>query len=191
MRTFWLMLGALGVTLPLNAQAPVQLTRVVQWQVVPERRVVDLGKPVVFVLEVRNNGPVPVELRFSSGQQYDVLVYKQGEWSERWQWSRGKMFPLAVTTLRLRPGEVKRFRVEWHQKDQEGRPVPPGEYRVEAILPLLVPPGKREELKASAQFRIREPRRGNSVRLRYPTNHPEDGVERDMLRGEHRTCGFS
>lgn len=190
MRTFWLVLAGIAMVLPARAQAPIRLSQVVQWQVVPELRVVELEKPVVFILEVRNNGPIPVELRFSSGKRYDVLVYRQGEWSERWQWSRGKMFPLAVTTLRLRAGEVRRFRVEWNQRDNDGRQVPPGDYRVEAILPLLVPPGRHEEFRVSAQFRIREPRRGNPVRLRDLLDHPNRWVGREVLL-EGRNAGGS
>ncbi|MDW8291058.1 MAG: BsuPI-related putative proteinase inhibitor, partial [Armatimonadota bacterium] len=81
MRWVWLVVGVCVLTLPAGAQKPFQLQQVVQWQVVPELRVVELGKPVVFILEMRNGGATPIELRFSSGKQYDVLVYKQGEWS--------------------------------------------------------------------------------------------------------------
>ncbi|MCS6950356.1 MAG: BsuPI-related putative proteinase inhibitor [bacterium] len=180
MRWVWLVVGVCVLTLPAGAQKPFQLQQVVQWQVVPELRVVELGKPVVFILEMRNGGATPIELRFSSGKQYDVLVYKQGEWSERWQWSKGKMFSLAVISLRLRAGEVRRFRVEWNQKDNEGRQVPPGDYRVEAILPLMVPPGRSEEIKASAQFSIRAPRRG-VLRIRELIERANRWVGREVL----------
>lgn len=165
-RLAWLILAVLAMALPAGAQKPVRLQQAVQWQVVPELRVVDLGKPVVFVLEVRNVSGAPIELRFSSGKQFDVLVYKQGEWGERWQWSRGKAFTMAFSSIRLNFGEVKRFRVEWDQKDNDGRQVPPGNYRVEAILPLVNPQGRREELKASATFSIRAPRRFSTPRIR-------------------------
>jgi hypothetical protein len=81
----WLALIALVMAFPAAAQKPLRLQQGGQWQVVPEQRVVDVGKPVVFILEVRNVSGAPLELRFSSGKQYDVLVYKQGEWGERWQ----------------------------------------------------------------------------------------------------------
>jgi hypothetical protein len=158
-RLVWLSLMILAVALPAGAQKPVRLQQAVQWQVVPEQRVVEVGKPVVFILEVRNVSGAPLDLRFASGQQFDVLVYKQGEWSERWQWSRGKAFTMAFSSLRLNFGEVRRFRVEWNQKDNDGRQVPPGNYRVEAILLLAAPQGRREEIKASASFTIRTPRR--------------------------------
>jgi flagellar hook assembly protein FlgD len=69
------------------------------------------------------------------------------------------MFTMGFTSLRLNFGEVRRFRVEWNQKDNDGRQVPPGSYRVEAILLLASPQGQREEIKASASFFIRAPRR--------------------------------
>jgi hypothetical protein len=172
-RLVWLSLMILAVALPAGAQKPVRLQQAVQWQVVPEQRVVEVGKPVVFILEVRNVSGAPLELRFASGQQFDVLVYKQGEWSERWQWSRGKAFTMAFSSLRLNFGEVRRFRVEWNQKDNEGRQVPPGEYRVEAILLLATPQGRREEIKASASFTIRTPRRYGNLRIRDIIQNPE------------------
>lgn len=146
------------------AQPKIPLRRAVEWQVVPEQCSYETGKPVVFILEVRNVSGAPIELRFSSGQQFDVLVFKEGEWGERWRWSRGKMFTMAFTSIRLNFGEVKRFRVEWNQKDDTGQQVPPGRYRVEAILLMRNPQGLREELKASASFTVRA--KGRTVRIR-------------------------
>jgi hypothetical protein len=181
-----IVMTVLAIALPTGAQQTFRLQRAVQWQVVPEQRVVELGKPVVFILEVRNASGAPMELRFFSGKQYDVLVYKQGEWSERWQWSRGKSFTMAFSAIRLNFGEVKRFRVEWNQKDNEGRQVPPGDYRVEAILPLVNPQGRREELKASASFSIRAPRHSGKLRIRDLVNHPDRWIgERIFLQGRN------
>lgn len=161
---FLLMLSSVLVT--AVAQPKVPLRRAVDWQVVPEHRFVEAGKPVVFILEVRNVSGAPIELRFSSGQQFDVVVYKEGEWGERWRWSKGKMFTMAFTSIRLNFGEVKRFRVEWDQRDNDGRQVPPGRYRVEAVLLMVNPQGRREELKASASFVIRPTRRQSTVHIR-------------------------
>jgi hypothetical protein len=61
-RLVWLSLMALAVALPAGAQKPIRLQQAVQWQVVPERRVVEVGKPVVFILEVRNVSGAPLEL---------------------------------------------------------------------------------------------------------------------------------
>ncbi|GIV15502.1 MAG: hypothetical protein KatS3mg022_0937 [Armatimonadota bacterium] len=175
-RLAWLILAVLAITLPAGAQKPVRFRQAVQWQVTPDLRVVELGKPVVFILEVRNVSGAPIELRFSSGKQFDVLVTKQGEWSERWQWSRGKAFTMAFSSIRLNFGEVKRFRVEWDQRDNDGRQVPPGDYRVEAILPLVNPQGRREELKASAPFSIRVARRFSNLCIRDLINNPDRWV---------------
>lgn len=165
MHRVFLCLVALVFLASASAQQKMPLRRAIGWQVVPERRVVDVGKPVVFILEVRNVSGAPIELHFSSGQQYDVLVYKQGEWGERWRWSKGKMFTMALTSIRLEFGQVQRFRVEWNQCDNEGRQVPPGNYRVEALLLLRAPHGQKEEVRATAQFTIRSPRRSASVRI--------------------------
>lgn len=175
-RLAWLILAAVAAALPAGAQKPIRFQQALQWQVVPELRVVELGKPVVFILEVRNVSGAPIELRFSSGKQFDVLVTRQGEWGERWQWSRGKAFTMAFSSIRLNFGEVKRFRVEWDQKDNDGRQVPPGNYRVEAILLLVNPQGRREELKASAPFSIRVPRRFSNLCIRDLISNPDRWV---------------
>lgn len=185
-RVAWLIAVAVVVALPAGAQKPFRLQQAVRWQVVPELRVVEVSKPVVFILEVRNVSGAPVELRFSSGKQYDVLVYKQGEWSERWQWSRGKSFTMAYSSIRLNFGEVKRFRVEWNQKDNEGRQVPPGDYRVEAVLSPVNPQGRREELRASALFSIRAPRQASNPRIRELISNPDRWIgETVLLKGRN------
>ncbi len=171
-RYVWFLSAVLFLSGVASAQKPTDLRRAVQWQVVPEQRVVEPGKPVVFILEVRNVSGAPLDLRFSSGQQFEVLVYREGEWGERWRWSKGKAFIMAFTSVRLNFGEVKRFRVEWDGRDNEGRPVPPGRYRVEAILLALNLQGRREELKAFASFTIRPPQRFNRVRVRDLIDSP-------------------
>jgi len=188
-RLVWLVLVALGMALPSTAQKPVPIYKAVQWQVVPEQHEVETGKPVVFILEVRNASGAPIALRFPSGKQYDVLVYKQGEWSERWQWSRGKSFTMAFSSIQLNPGEVKRFRVEWDQRDDKGKQVPPGYYRVEAILPLVNHQGRREEFRASAVFRIRPPARYRSLRIRDLINNPDRWVGAQVFL-EGRNMGW-
>lgn len=177
----WMIVVALAISLPAGAQKPFRLQQAVQWQVVPELRVVEMGKPVVFILEVRNVSGAPIELRFSSGKQYDVLVYKQGEWGERWQWSKGKSFTMAFSSIRLTTGEVRRFRVEWDQRDDKGKQVPPGYYRVEAILPLVNSQGRREEFRASAVFRILSPGRYRSLRIRDLISDPDHWVGAQVL----------
>lgn len=175
MRAVMFLLVLSSVLVTAVAQPKVPLRRAVDWQVVPEQRFVEAGKPVVFILEVRNVSGAPIELRFSSGQQFDVLVFKEGEWGERWRWSKGKMFIMALTSIRLNFGEVKRFRVEWDQRDNDGHQVPPGRYRVEAILLMRNPQGLREVLKASASFTIRT--KGRTVRIR------------DLFASPHRWIG--
>ena len=113
-----------------------------------------------------------------------MLVYKQGEWGERWQWSRGKAFTMAFSSIRLNFGEVRRFRVEWDQRDNDGRQVPPGDYRVEAILLLATPHGRREEMKAVAPFTIRTPRRYGMLYIHDIIQNPQRWIgKRVVLEG--------
>ena len=93
------------------------------------------GEAVDLVLTVTNRSEEALTLRFSSAKQYDFVIKKDGR--ELWQWSKGKMFAMALTSLRLGPAESRRFHGSWPQTDPSGRQVEPGSYRATAVLPLL------------------------------------------------------
>ena len=61
--------------------------------------------PVTWTLQVRNGGPVPVTLTFSSGQQGDVVLRQGGQ--ERYRWSRGRAFTQVFAEMPLGPGQAR------------------------------------------------------------------------------------
>jgi hypothetical protein len=105
------------------------------------------GEPVQMELVVRNPGPGTAAFQFSDSQRYDFLVLRE-DGRLVWRWSHDKMFAQVLGTLTLAPGEERRFRERWDQRDEQGRPVPAGRYWVEGLFPpqrpvLPIPVGLR------------------------------------------------
>jgi len=91
------------------------------------------GIPVRLVLEVKNLSDEPVTFTFSSGKQYDFDVHDADN-QLVWRWSHDKVFTQAFSELKLGPKEQVKFTPIWDQKDNEGRQVPPGSYRVTGMM---------------------------------------------------------
>jgi hypothetical protein len=96
------------------------------------------GAPVPLTLTVTNPGRSPLTLQFSSSQQYDFEVRREGQ--VVWRWSADRMFTQALTSLTLNPGTSLRFTETWKQQDNNGQPVPPGTYEVVATLTTMTKP---------------------------------------------------
>lgn len=95
------------------------------------------GETVTMHLKVANPGPQPVTLTFPTSQHFDFSIV--GPEGEMWRWSHGMAFAQVLTSLTLQPGEEREFEVEWNQRTHNGRPVPPGNYRVHASLTTQSP----------------------------------------------------
>jgi hypothetical protein len=70
---------------------------------------------ITFELSVRNRTSQPVELDFSSGQQYDFFAFSSGTSDLAWLWSSTALFTQAQSTLNFAAGETKVFTVQWSQ----------------------------------------------------------------------------
>jgi hypothetical protein len=66
---------------------------------------------------------------FPSGQKYDILI-KDKDKNDIWRWSYGKMFIMSIQPFSLAPGKSVSFNYSWHQKDNDGKPVPAGKYYI-------------------------------------------------------------
>lgn len=80
----------------------------------------------------KNEGSVPLEVRFATTQRFDIQAERDGE--KIWQWSDGLFFAQVFTTLVIRPGDSRVFTAEWSGKDSRGRRVPTGRYRLRAWI---------------------------------------------------------
>ena len=102
-----------------------------------DRQQVRPGESVQLTLLVENRGPHPVPATFRSGQSFDFLVRE--ERGEVWRWSHDRVFTLALRQPTLPPGWSETYQANWEGKDNEGRPVKPGDYQVLGIFTISPP----------------------------------------------------
>jgi hypothetical protein len=88
-------------------------------------------------LTLRSTQSEPVELTFSSGQRFD-LVIKDESGREHFRWSDGRSFTQAIESERFGPGE-RNWVVEVPLASRGGERLPPGKYTAEAFLATISP----------------------------------------------------
>jgi hypothetical protein len=82
----------------------------------------------VFTVAALNTGEESVNLRFSSGMQFDFVVVS-GD-TEIWRWSHDKVATMMLTERDIAPDELAIHSVVWDGSDLTHRQVAPGEYQV-------------------------------------------------------------
>lgn len=92
------------------------------------------GRPVTIETQLTNFGR---RVTFVNLQEYDIVVREARSGAVVWQWSwqfhRRNVLP-PHTTFSLARWETRFNRVQWNQTGNNGRPVPPGVYRIEARI---------------------------------------------------------
>lgn len=101
--------------------------------VAPER--VRPGEKVVLRLILKNVSPNPVEARLDGRPTHDFIV-RRPDGTEVWRWSHGQAVQDILQIRVLRPAEELAFEGVWPQRDNNGRPVAPGMYRLQGIVRL-------------------------------------------------------
>jgi len=89
---------------------------------------VDGRNCTVFTVAALNTGEENVNLRFSSGMQFDFVVVS-GD-TEIWRWSHDKVATMMLTEREIAPGELALYSVVWDGSDLANMQAVPGEYQV-------------------------------------------------------------
>jgi hypothetical protein len=114
-----------------SEQEPVMLTMDVPASV-------KQGTVAPIRVRVHNGTPRPLAIGFGRSQGFDVLVAQIGVRADSGAiWSPLKMKSTsrdATVTDPLRPGRDTTFEVQWPTTDDLGHSVPPGRYRVRAMV---------------------------------------------------------
>ena len=84
-------------------------------------------------MSVTNTSDKLLPFRFQSGQSYDFAIH-DASGREVWRWSRGNFFTQVVRNDSIRASAKWQFEATWNRKDNDDNPVPPGAYRLTAIL---------------------------------------------------------
>ena len=121
---------------PSRAEAPMPLELRLE---IPER--VRPGEPVPMRLVLANRGDAPVEVELGGSPIAFDLVVTAPDGAEVWRRLRGRPVEAILQLRTVEPGGEIDFADRWDQRDDRGRPVEPGSYRVHGVLPV---PGSPE-----------------------------------------------
>ncbi len=98
---------------------------------------------VVFDFELMNHYTESKELKFGSGQQFEVVITdEKGE--EVYRYSDDKFFTLALIFKTIKPGESIKWKDEWNMTNKEGTKLIKGKYKAEIKVMVI---GKEDEKK--------------------------------------------
>ncbi|HYH82478.1 MAG TPA: BsuPI-related putative proteinase inhibitor [Longimicrobium sp.] len=89
------------------------------------------GEEVTLAVTLVNRGSADARV---GGAAPDVVVTRE-DGTEVWRRSRHEPQPASAAPITLRPKEMRGSGHNWNQRDDAGRPVPPGTYRVRAEFP--------------------------------------------------------
>lgn len=115
------------------------------------------GAPISITITARNTSSRDAFLRFSSGQRFDVQLFKPSAKTPVYTWSASKMFPESVGQLRLKAGQSASFSA---QIGQEQGALVPGKYQLRAHLTnssniaIEAPPVSIEVVPAPMQLQV-------------------------------------
>lgn len=88
--------------------------------------------PLVF--RVTNAGPAEVTLELQGRMPAADFVVTDARGAPVWSLLRGRVMLGSLRLHPLAPAKGLTFRETWDQRSDRGRPVPPGDYLVRAIL---------------------------------------------------------
>lgn len=141
-----------GVGQEQNQQTPANTSERVETTLELEEE----GKVLKLEFGLKNISDEPLDLLFSSGHQYDIIVLdSKGE--EVYDWAKGKAFTEALINKTLEPGQEVSYSEEWDYTDNDGKLLPSGKYTV--VVTILAKAEnaelKAEELSVSKEFEIK------------------------------------
>ncbi|MEW6622860.1 MAG: BsuPI-related putative proteinase inhibitor [Bacillota bacterium] len=89
-------------------------------------------QPVCMTLVKINISGSPITLTYPTTQRFDFIVRRGVTGPIVWRWSTGRVFAQVVETVVIPPGQSQIFTFTWDQIGDDGRPVAPGIYTVQA-----------------------------------------------------------
>lgn len=115
-------------------------------------------KGVKLQFSITNISNKPIQLQFSSGQEFDYFIYNKNR-ELVYQWSEGRFFTQAIKTITLEPNDQLAYTEYWDGQTKSGTRATSGTYTVEVIIVAKVEPvdGKtvnRNELTSQAKFQL-------------------------------------
>lgn len=116
------------------------------------------GDPIKMTLTVKNDSKQTVPLRFGSGQRYDFVLREAGKPDAKplWQWSRGMMFTMMVSSQPLEGGKSVVYAFTYTPKVAQNAPiVEPLKAGTYALTGTLATLGMTNRPSATTQFVVK------------------------------------
>jgi hypothetical protein len=115
-----------------------------------------LDNKVVFDFELFSHHTRPLEVTFSSGQQFELTITDESG-NEVYRYSDGKFFTLALVNKTINPGESLKWQDEWDMTNKDGVKLTTGKYK--AVINILTYGAEGEkfddsELTATIDFSL-------------------------------------
>lgn len=100
------------------------------------------GSNIRFTLTAKNTTQQEMLLRFNSGQRYDFELYrgKDAKGDKIWQWAKGMMFTMMLSSAKLEPGKSLEFTETYRPGNDAMVALTPGAYTVVATLKNMAKP---------------------------------------------------
>ncbi len=115
------------------------------------------GVPFSLTFSVSNCNERETSRQYNSGQIYDFIV-RDASGELLWNWAHGLAFVQAIQERTYSAQQPVTYGVVWNQTDNDGVPVPPGTYQIEAVdVGCTLPALDECHLSATIQAQILVP----------------------------------
>jgi hypothetical protein len=130
--------GTPGISTPSAQSAPIPLKLVLPTTDQSGMLLVSTarprpGQPVALSFVVSNKTNKPVVYNFPTGQKFDITA-SDAKGTLVWTWSKGQQFTQNISRLSIPPNGRQVFAAVWNGRTDAGRPVPPGDYTLNARM---------------------------------------------------------
>lgn len=95
--------------------------------------------PIELVLTNRTERPLTIELQ-GRPLAFDISV-RRADGGEVWRRLEGQVISAVLAVRELAPADSLTFEAVWDGRLRDGRPAPPGQYRITGSLPTDTPEG--------------------------------------------------
>ena len=90
-----------------------------------------------LVMIATNTSDRLLPFRFGSGKTYDFVITDAATGKEVWRWSHDQFFTQVLRSDSIRANDKWRFDAVWDHRDNDGKRVAPGPYRLVGIITSL------------------------------------------------------
>lgn len=126
-------------------------TKGIQVKITPDKPEFQAGSIATFTISITNKNKYPINLDYPTGQQWDMVIYKDGYQIVRW--SNGFTWEKSPHYIPLKAGETRSQKLSWTTVNIKGEPLSQGIYKCVGLVTCSPKTIVSEEVK----FRLTPP----------------------------------